>query len=395
MKICFICNEYPPGPHGGIGTMTQVLARALVKNGHEVRSIGIYPSWYDAPQSQNDHGVQVTRMPERKHPLGWIASRYQLFQQVKRWAEQGAIDVVELPDYQGLAAGWKALPVPVVARLHGSLAYFANELNRPIDKTTFWLERSSLRRVDFVSSVCRYTAEMTGRVFKLPMDSTEILYNPVETPAASAAAPRSSNRVIFSGTLTGKKGIVSLIKAWPLVVKSLPTAELHVFGKDGRSNDGGSMQSYLSAMLNGERPSVHFRGHVTRQELFDTYSTAAAAVFPSYAEAFAVAPLEAMAVGCPTICSSRGSGPELLTHEREGLLVDPDKPGEIAESILRVLRNPSFAAQIGDAARARVRDVFSIDHMVARNTAFYRRCVEQFRRKSKSPNGQFRENGNA
>ncbi len=324
MKICFICNEYPPGPHGGIGTMTQVLARALVKNGHEVRSIGIYPSWYDAPQSQNDHGVQLTRMPERKHPLGWIASRYQLFQQVKRSGRaQGLIDVVELPDYQGLAAGWKALPVPVVARLHGSLAYFANELNRPIDKTTFWLERSSLRRVDFVSSVCRYTAEMTGRVFKLPMDSTEILYNPVETPAASAAAPRSSNRVIFSGTLTGKKGIVSLIKAWPLVVKSLPTAELHVFGKDGRSNDGGSMQSYLSAMLNGERPSVHFRGHVTRQELFDTYSTAAAAVFPSYAEAFAVAPLEAMAVGCPTIFSSRGSGPELLTHEREGLLVSP------------------------------------------------------------------------
>jgi len=378
MKICFICNEYPPGPHGGIGTMTQVLARALVKNGHDVRSIGIYPSWYEAPQAQDDQGVQVTRLREREHPLGWIASRYQLFQRVKRWAEQGLIDVVELPDYQGLAAGWKALPVPVVARLHGSVSYFANELNHPVDKTTFWLERSSLRRVDFVSSVCRYTAEITEGVFKLPMDSAEVLYNPVETPSEPANSPRSPHRVIFSGTLTGKKGIISLMKAWPLVVKALPAAELHVFGKDGRSNDGGSMQAYLSGMLNGERPSVHFRSHVTRQELFDAYSTAAAAVFPSYAEAFAVAPLEAMAVGCPTIFSVRGSGRELLTHEREGLLVDPDKPGEIAESILRVLRNPSFAAEIGDAARARVRDVFSIDRMVARNTDFYERCVERF-----------------
>jgi glycosyltransferase involved in cell wall biosynthesis len=380
MKICLICNEYPPGPHGGIGTMTQVLARALVRNGHEVRSIGIYPSWYEAPQAQDDHGVQVTRLCEREHPLGWIASRYRLFQQVKQWGEQGLVDVVELPDYQGLAAGWKKLPVPVVARLHGSLAYFANELNHSIDKTTFWLERASLRRADFVSSVCRYTAEITERVFKLPMDRAEVLYNPVETPPASAIAPRSSNRVIFSGTLTGKKGIVSLIKAWRLVVKAVPAAELHVFGKDGRSNDGGSMQAYLSGLLNGERPSVHFRGHVTRQELFDAYSTAAAAVFPSYAEAFAVAPLEAMAVGCPTIFSVRGSGRELLTHEREGLLVDPDKPEQIAESILRVLRNPSFANAIGDAARTRVREVFSIDHMVAQNTAFYQRCVEQFRK---------------
>lgn len=34
MNICFICDEYPPGLHGGIGTMTQVLARALTQAGH-------------------------------------------------------------------------------------------------------------------------------------------------------------------------------------------------------------------------------------------------------------------------------------------------------------------------------------------------------------------------
>lgn len=387
MKICFVCNEYPPGPHGGIGTMTQMLARALVKAGHEVRSVGVYPSWYGAPHTQDDHGVQILRLSEREHPLGWIASRYQLFHQIAQWSRAGLVDIVELPDYQGLAAGWRSLPVPVTARLHGSLSYFAAELNRPIDNTAYWLERASLRRADFVSSVCLYTAKMTEQVFKLPMSATEILYNPVETPPESADLPRVQNRVIFSGTLTGKKGIVSLIKAWPLVVKSVPGAELHVFGKDGRADGGGSMQEHLCSLLNGERPSVQFHGHVTRQELFGAYRTAGAAVFPSYAEAFAVAPLEAMAVGCPTIFSERGSGPELLAHEKEGLLVNPDKPEQIAESIVRVLRNPSFAREIGEAARARVRGVFSIEHMLDRNVAYYERCVGEFRAKVHGSHG--------
>jgi len=31
MHICFLCNEYPPAQHGGIGSFTQTLARELVK----------------------------------------------------------------------------------------------------------------------------------------------------------------------------------------------------------------------------------------------------------------------------------------------------------------------------------------------------------------------------
>jgi hypothetical protein len=42
MRVCFLCNEYPPGPHGGIGTFTQMLARALVQAGHQAWVIGRY-----------------------------------------------------------------------------------------------------------------------------------------------------------------------------------------------------------------------------------------------------------------------------------------------------------------------------------------------------------------
>jgi glycosyltransferase involved in cell wall biosynthesis len=386
MKVCFICSEYPPGPHGGIGTMTQVLGRALAKQGHDVRVIGIHPSDFPAPNFEVDLGVRVWRQRGSKSRGGWINSRYQLYRKVSEWVRTGKVDVVEVPDYQGWAAGWKRLRVPVVTRLHGSLTYFASELGRPVDRVGYWLERTSLCRADFVCSVCSYTAQVTRQLFNLPLNPTAVLYNPVELTPEDREVPRKQNRVVFSGTMTGKKGVVSLIKAWPMVVKSRPDAELHLFGKDARADNGDSMQSVLSSILNGARSSVHFHGHVPRQELLNVYQTSGVAVFPSLAEAFAIAPLEAMASGCPTIYSLRGSGTELLEHGRQGLLVDPERPEQIAEAIISLQADPLLARRLGEAGRARVRERFAVEPLTAQNVAFYNRCMNQFQSGLERPN---------
>jgi glycosyltransferase involved in cell wall biosynthesis len=380
MKICFICAEYPPGPHGGIGTMTQMLGRSLTKLGHDVRVIGVYPRSYPAPNFEVDEGVRIWRL--RDHPMSgsWMFSRRRLFKQVQKWVLAGDVEVVEVPDYQGWAAGWGKLNAPVIGRLHGSVTYFAAELGKPIDRLSFWLERASVRRFDYICSVCQYTSQKTQQVFKLSRFKPHaILYNPVETVPESSSVTRSENRVVFSGTLTGKKGIVSLIKAWPTVVNSYPNAELHIFGKDGRTEEGQSMQEFLSACLNGTSASVRFHGHVSREKLFDALCTARAAVFPSYAEAFAIAPLEAMACGCPTIYSRQGSGPEVMEDGRDGLLIDPHQPRQIADAILNILSNPILARQIGDAGRNRIREQCSIHSLVKQNAEFYQQCIKEFR----------------
>jgi glycogen synthase len=46
MNILYICDEYPPGPNGGIGSVVQNLARELVKQGHKVYVVGLYPIGY-------------------------------------------------------------------------------------------------------------------------------------------------------------------------------------------------------------------------------------------------------------------------------------------------------------------------------------------------------------
>src|SRR5439155_13256882 len=113
-----------------IGVATQVLARALVERGHHVRVSGIYPKHWPAPAYQEDAGVGVWRISVPRHRLGWLHARHRLFTMIARWARAGEIDLVEVPDWEGLAAWWPGLPVPVVARLNGSASYFGAELGR-------------------------------------------------------------------------------------------------------------------------------------------------------------------------------------------------------------------------------------------------------------------------
>lgn len=379
MRICFLCNEYPPGPHGGIGTFTQVLARALTQAGHQVRVVGVYPRRYPAPDYEEDKGVGIWRLRDSADRFSWMQARYQLFKTVAGWSRDGEIDLVEVPDWEGWTAGWPRLPVPLIARLHGSVSYYAAELRRPIKRTAFWLERAALRRANFWCSVSRYTAHKTQRLFGLRSDPDAILYNPVEVPAELGHTARSRNRVVFTGTLTAKKGIVPLIQAWPRVVEACGEAELHIFGKDGRHDHGESMQAFLLSQLSGRAgKNVHFHGHVVREKIFRALQTGRLAVFPSYAEAFALAPLEAMACGCPTIYSRRGSGPELIDHGRNGLLIDPDQPREIADAITGILTDDSLAQQLGSAGRERIQGSFSIENILAQNEAFYRNCLSDF-----------------
>ena len=86
------------------------------------------------------------------------------------------------------------------------------------------------------------------------------------------------------------------------------------------------MRAALEQRLDGFAPSVRFHGAVPHPVVLSALASARVAVFPSFAEAFGLAPLEAMAHACPTIFSRRGSGPELICDGRDGLLVDPSNP---------------------------------------------------------------------
>lgn len=378
MKICFVCSEYPPGPHGGIGTMTQVLGRALARRGHEVRVIGVYRRDYPHPDFAEDEGVRVWRLRARTQRFGWPADRWDLFRCLAEWARAREIDLVEVPDWGAWAAGWPRMKIPVVVRVHGSASYWAAELGKATRRRTYWLERLGLKRADFWCAVSRYAGDRTKEVFGLSRRQDATLYNSVFVCSGTSRRKRS-RRVVFAGTLNSNKGVTSLIKAWPSVVARCQDAELYVYGRDGKTERGQSMLAHLHSELgNPERLHVHFRGHVSREQVITELSGAAAAVFPSYVEAFAHAPLEAMAAGCPTISSKRGPGPELIREGVDGLLVDPDRPHDIARAIIRVLTDEELSQRLAMNGPERIRSRFSTEVIVQDNERFYENCIQRF-----------------
>jgi glycosyltransferase involved in cell wall biosynthesis len=381
MKVCYVCCEYPPAIHGGIGSVIQNTSRALVKNGHQVRVIGLYPPTQNAPEHEDDQGVQVWRLRSSNRPLSWIPERYRLFKLIREWAKNGDIDVVEVPDWEGHALGWPRLEVPIVVRLHGSITYFHAEMNAPLRRQAQWMESRSFHRADFSSSCSSYTAKRTNQLFGQHAKPTAVLYNSVAlSQAPSATTTRRRNMVVYAGTLTRKKGIIQLIKAWPQVLAANSDARLHVFGKDAGTDDGYPMEAYLRSLLAGRGDgSVFFHGHVSMAELRALYQKCGMAIFPSYAEAFPMAPLEAMAEACPVICSTRSSGPEMLRHGCDGLLVDPDNEAEIAASIVQLLENESLAQRLGKAGQETVRERFWSERTVTQMVEFYSKCISNFR----------------
>jgi glycosyltransferase involved in cell wall biosynthesis len=381
MKLCFECSEYPPALHGGIGTLVQTLARGFVKAGHEVRVVGLYPASSSAPDFEEDCGVKVWRLRIPPNRCGWLLARRRLFALVQRWARSGDIELIDVPDFGAPVAGWPTLPIPVVVRLSGTASYFLSEMGRRSQWFTYKMDRASIRRGNFVCSTSRYVGMRTKALFGLPSDPDAVIYNPVDVPDPVPHSERDRNMVVFSGILAAKKGVISLVRCWPDVKKSCPEATLHIWGRDGKAEGGGSMRQFLDSLLPAApKDSVYFHGQVPLEQLLAVLQTAAMAVLPSYAEAFALMPLHAMAARCPTIYTTRGSGPELIDHGYNGLLIDPDRPDEIARAIVALVNDRSLANRLGENGRRRVEQAFSWQVLRAQNEEFYLRCLEQFRK---------------
>ncbi len=65
MKIIFVCSEYPPTIHGGIGIFVKEIAEGLVEHGHEVSVIG-YDPLIKTNQTKFENRVKVTRLRQKK-----------------------------------------------------------------------------------------------------------------------------------------------------------------------------------------------------------------------------------------------------------------------------------------------------------------------------------------
>jgi glycosyltransferase involved in cell wall biosynthesis len=92
---------------------------------------------------------------------------------------------------------------------------------------------------------------------------------------------------------------------------------------------------------------------------------------PSRVEPFGIVVIEALRAGRPVVVSSRGGAPEIVRHEREGLVADPFDTGAYGAAISRLLGDGDLAARLSAAGRQRVND-FSWSNIADQYRALYR-----------------------
>jgi len=127
----------------------------------------------------------------------------------------------------------------------------------------------------------------------------------------------------------------------------------------------------LMASLGIEHPRVR---QMTGNDslLGQLYSRAVALVYPSLYEGFGIPPLEAMAHGCPVLCSNRSSIPEVVGDA--GLYFDPESVDSIADAMERVAAVAEFREDLSARGRERAK-LFSWDRCAARTMEVYRELV--------------------
>lgn len=375
LKIVFICNEYPPGKSGGIGVFTKKLAEGLVEAGHDIYVVGLYSDIGERIE-ENINGVRVARYPAKHGRLGLILNRLVIYKQLKKISLIKPIDIIETPDFEAAVAYLPKVARKNITRLHGSHTYFSSEANIEPSLIIKHLEGKQLKKACKVVSVSQYTAKETQRLFKLP-DEPVVIYNSVDIDKFSSKAKinySTCKRVIYFGTLVEKKGIYPLAQAWRQFYIENPDWVLTVVGKDAYES-GCSNKDKMLSMLGAAKESVEFIEHVENEILVSSLKDYDFAILPSFSEAFALAPLEAMAAGLPVIISNMSSGPELVEHGIDGWLCDPRKPETLVEMINKAAESEDVRKSIADAAIKKINSNFNFQSFLKNNINFYKKLL--------------------
>ncbi|MBZ5558472.1 MAG: glycosyltransferase family 4 protein [Acidobacteriia bacterium] len=234
-----------------------------------------------------------------------------------------------------------------------------------------WMRRLASNAVDRI--VCVSHAHREEYRLYPGFERTEMIYSGADfdlMEAAPSAIP-SESLVLFASIPRRSKGLHNLLQAWPTVRKAVPCARLRVTGS-ARMHDPavavgrtGLIDADLEAEFSeffGDHPSstehagIQLTGPRPVGEVFSDLKAAAVAVvncnWRGSFETYCRSAVEAQFVGTPVVGAARGSLPEVIAHDKTGLLVDREDPRALAAVIVTLLTDPTLRKRLGSAGRA-------------------------------------------
>lgn len=354
----FIDARYLRGSPGGVATYTAELIKHLPALLPDVPFVLLRHPEAPAPLSS------APNVTER--PLGGLPNNLWTYFRMGRWLEErlGPEDLFHAP--------YRILPRDVrprsVLTMHDVMQVVCPELvfPNPVFRaivTPYWSTaiRGSIRRAGRVISVSRHTADDTIRLD--PEAASRVRVTPLGVdPSFRPMDEGVARRLISSMIPGGARFFLVLGGGYP---NKNHTAAVAAFASAFAASDERHLliiqreRTFPSELAEALRRTglderVHVRSRVSDEELCALYTSAEALLFPSLYEGFGLPVLEAMACGCPVVCSNLTSLPEVAGDA--ALLCDPRDVRAFGEAMRRVthdvdLRRDRRARGLENAAK--------------------------------------------
>lgn len=377
MHIAFITPEYPHpslNKAGGLGTSIKNLAVVLIKKNHQV---SVFVHSQDSDAIIKDNGIEIYKIGHKKYAfLGWYLYRKYLQKAINKHVVNNNIDVLEAPDWTGITA-FMNFKCPLVIRLHGSDAYFCALESRKQKKKNFFFEKKALQNADKIVSVSAFTAKKTKDIFKLKQD-IQVVHNGINTEAFKPIDCKiNKNQILYFGTIIRKKGVLELAHAFNLLVKTKPEASLILLGKDVIDvfENTSTLELFLNILSKEATLKVKHVNEVPYSEVARIIAKANLVTLPSFAEAFPMTWLEAMAMEKALVTSNVGWANEMMMDTKTGFTVNPKDHVDYANKMKLLLEDNKLAEQCGKYARQIVEQKFEATITANKNISLYKDLI--------------------
>lgn len=223
-----------------------------------------------------------------------------------------------------------------------------------VGKIASWFEKRALRWPDVVTTVSKRDAE------KYRQYGLEVVHipNAVDLSDMPQSEKRLSNnpQVIYVGRLSREKGLEYLIKAIRILYEKRIYVDLVIVG-DGPERD---RIKYLADGLD----NVHLLGALNHDETLKYIRGAEMLVIPSIVEGISTSILEAMALRTPVIATNVGGTTEIIQHMKNGILIQPRKPEQIADAITTILTDEQTRRHIIEEAYKTILHEYNWDTVI-------------------------------
>lgn len=303
--------------------------------------------------------VRVIEFNKKPGPL--LASLLPLYSMISELAP----DIIHTRNYSTIECQLPAFFARVPYRIHSEHGRDSDDIIGLSQKKK-WIRKSLSPLIHQYVALSKDLEKYLIQHVGIPSHKIKQIYNGVNLKRYYPQDLKNDQSLIVltAGRLTPVKDIPTLLKAFALLQKEMPNAQLWVAGDGPERSALEQLTHHLQL-----QEQVRFLGQ--REDLSQLMAQANIYVQSSLFEGISNTLLEAMASGLPIVATEVGGNSELIMHRQHGFLVPKKAPIQLADAMISVASSPGLKRQLAHASRLRAQTYFDLNSMIEQYDALY------------------------